>query len=616
MDVAVRFHRHLALYLSNPESSDLLQTQLWLSDQAWLATPYGDFELFSEEFSSSETILFSPPGKPHTGVANENQPIANLAPQLWSPIMERLCAWPTLQSSTFSQGMDLMYSDDLECPGNAIFSIEPTLIPSASDTQNLETTLNEVFLTPEEVSREFETQSIEIKPAPGVSSMIRETVLSIAIIALPPLPLNSETAGEGLGSIVLGPSPNTPASGSPQQVNELEIITESPALPEICSTLRCSEVNSSLKTVLASGVPPKTSDNQISETYSVDKDRRPGVMHSEGLQQPTEREADRQLSLTYNQSHFNPHSTVERPKSSERVEMLDLTDSLPGVFTPANNFAQSTKPCPVGAHQDLPSPFQALSHIAMSNRKSVDDDTPLGESNLLVSHDDASQANPQESGSHDHRGAMSDDPTPVDDKEPLCPLKLEARPRWHGSQSRKRSNINLNQGMWYWKLSTLTKAYERDPEERDSPESPSRKRKKIQTFTQPAGLSEGSTRPIRRQPRRREDYIDYSKDKAIAQEIFEDDPGLDDLLDQALKNFTSAAQSQAVDTEKRRESNKNEPDKRFRQQWEEIMESLSTISEKQKSFQKALDQWSKKVIKPRDVKRAVNQAAYWDKRES
>ena len=171
------------------------------------------------------------------------------------------------------------------------------------------------------------------------------------------------------------------------------------------------------------------------------------MMHSEGLQEPTEREADRQLSLTYNQSYLNPNSTAEPPKSPERMEILDLTDSVPVVFTPANNFAQCTKPFPARAHLDLPSPFQALSHIAMPNKKSVDDDAPLGERNPLVSHDEASQANPQESGSHNHCGAMSNDPTPVDDEEPLCLLKLEARPHWHGSQSRKRSNINLNQGM-------------------------------------------------------------------------------------------------------------------------------------------------------------------------
>ena len=47
--------------------------------------------------------------------------------------------------------------------------------------------------------------------------MIRETVLSIIIIALPLLPLNSEIAGEGLSSIILGLSPNAPpASGSSQ----------------------------------------------------------------------------------------------------------------------------------------------------------------------------------------------------------------------------------------------------------------------------------------------------------------------------------------------------------------------------------------------------------------
>ena len=142
------------------------------------------------------------------------------------------------------------------------------------------------------------------------------------------------------------------------------------------------------------------------------------------------------------------------------------------------------------------------------------------------------------------------------------------------------------------------KCSQRNTEERDGPEPPGRKRRKAQTFIQPDGLSKGSARAIRRQPRVREDYIDYSKDKAIAQEIFEDDPDLDDLFDQASINFTSATQSQAVNAEKRRESNKNKADKRFRQQWEEIMESSSSVLEKQKSFQQALDKWSKRVMKP------------------
>ena len=160
------------------------------------------------------------------------EPIANLAPQLWSPIMEGLCAWPTLQSSTFPLGMDLMYSNDLKDLGNAIFSVEPSLVPNVLNTRNLETTLDEALLTPEEVSREFETQSAEIKLAFGLSGMTQETVLSIAITAPPTLSLDSKIACEGLGSIVPGFSPNTPpATGSLQQVNEPETLTESPVLP-------------------------------------------------------------------------------------------------------------------------------------------------------------------------------------------------------------------------------------------------------------------------------------------------------------------------------------------------------------------------------------------------
>ena len=81
------------------------------------------------------------------------------------------------------------------------------------------------------------------------------------------------------------------------------------------------------------------------------------------------------------------------------------------------------------------------------------------------------------------------------------------------------------------------KRLQRNTEERDGSEPQGRKCRKAQTFIQPDGLSKGSARAIRRQPRVREDYIDYSKDKAIAQEIFEDDPDLDDLLDQDFNKF-------------------------------------------------------------------------------
>ena len=145
-------------------------------------------------------------------------------------------------------------------------------------------TLDEALLTPEELSREFETQSAGIKPAPRLSGTTHKTVLSIAITALPILAIDSETAGEHLSSIVLGPFPNAPpAIGSPQQVNEPDTLTESPAMLKIRSSLYCSEVHSSLKTVPADGIILETSNHQITETSSLDKDSRPGIMRSEGL---------------------------------------------------------------------------------------------------------------------------------------------------------------------------------------------------------------------------------------------------------------------------------------------------------------------------------------------
>ena len=297
--------------------------------------------------------------------------------------MEGLRAWPTLESSTSPQGMNLMYSDDLKDPGNAIFLVEPSLVPSISDIWNLETTLDEALLTPEEVSREFETQSAEIEPTFGLSGMTQETVLFITTTALPTFPLNLETVDKGLSSIVPGSFPSTPpASGFPQQVNEPETLTESSALPKIRSSLYCSEVDSSLKIVPADGITLEISENQITETSSLDKDSRPRMIRSEGLQESTEREANRHLSLTCNQSHPSPHSTAEPPKLPERVEMVDLTGSVLGVFTSANNFSQSTKACPARACSGLLSPFQALSYTAMLNTRPVDDDTPLGERNL------------------------------------------------------------------------------------------------------------------------------------------------------------------------------------------------------------------------------------------
>ena len=75
-------------------------------------------------------------------------------------------------------------------------------------------------------------------------------------------------------------------------MNKPEILTKSLALSKICLSLYYSEVNSSLKTVLVSGVPSKISENQITETALLDKDSRSGVMRSKGLQEPTKREAN------------------------------------------------------------------------------------------------------------------------------------------------------------------------------------------------------------------------------------------------------------------------------------------------------------------------------------
>ena len=237
MDVAVRLHQHLSPCLLVSNSSDLFQTQPWPSYLAWLATtPYEDFGPFSEEFTSFKTALSSSPEKAHTGVANENQCIINLAPQLWSPIMEEgLCVWSAPQSSTFLQDIDFVPSNDLKYSENAIFLVEPSLTSSASNIRNLETILDEALLTPEDVSREFETQSAEIKPARRLSGTTQETVLSITITALPTLPLDLKIASEGSSSIVLGSSLNTPPAGiSPQQLNKPGILTKPPVLPEIC----------------------------------------------------------------------------------------------------------------------------------------------------------------------------------------------------------------------------------------------------------------------------------------------------------------------------------------------------------------------------------------------
>ena len=126
----------------------------------------------------------------------------------------------------------------------------------------------------------------------------------------------------------------------------------------------------------------ETSDNQITETSSLNEDSKPGIMRSEGLQESTGRKANRHLSLICIQSYSSPRSATEPPKLPERMEMVDLTDSVRGVFGPANNIAQSTKPCPAHTRPDLPTPFQALSYMAMPNTRPIDDDIPLGERNL------------------------------------------------------------------------------------------------------------------------------------------------------------------------------------------------------------------------------------------
>ena len=153
--------------------------------------------------------------------------------------------------------------------------------------------LDEALLTPEDVSREFETQSAEIKLASRLSGTTQETILFIIIMALPTLPLNLKTGSEGFSSIVPGPSLNAPPAGSSlQQLNKPGILTKSPVLPEICLNLYCFKVDSSLKTVLTDASTLKISDNQITETSLLDKDSKPGIIRSKGLQESTKCKAN------------------------------------------------------------------------------------------------------------------------------------------------------------------------------------------------------------------------------------------------------------------------------------------------------------------------------------
>ena len=70
------------------------------------------------------------------------------------------------------------------------------------------------------------------------------------------------------------------------------ILTKSPVLPEICSSLHCFKVDSLLKTVLTDASTLKTSDNQGTETSLLDKDSKPGIMYSKGLQESTKHKAN------------------------------------------------------------------------------------------------------------------------------------------------------------------------------------------------------------------------------------------------------------------------------------------------------------------------------------
>ena len=162
--------------------------------------------------------LFSSPKKAHTGVANKNHCITNLAPQLWLPIMEKgLRVWSAPQSSTFLPDIDFKPSNNLKDSENAIFLVKLSLTSSASNIRNLKMILDEALLTPEDVSREFKTQSAEIKPASRLSGITQETILFIIITALPTLSLNLKTASEGFSFIILGPSLNAPPAGSSLQ---------------------------------------------------------------------------------------------------------------------------------------------------------------------------------------------------------------------------------------------------------------------------------------------------------------------------------------------------------------------------------------------------------------
>ena len=155
-----------------------------------------------------------------------------------------------------------MCLNNLKDPRNTIFLVRLNLVVSILDTQNLKIIFNKALLTPEKVSKEFKTHSIEIKLAPKLSGTIQETLFFITIIVLPTLSLNLEIASEYPSFIILDPFPNISlTSGSLQQINKPKIFTNSPAMPEFYLNLHYFKVNSLLKNILANRVILETLNN-------------------------------------------------------------------------------------------------------------------------------------------------------------------------------------------------------------------------------------------------------------------------------------------------------------------------------------------------------------------
>ena len=145
----------------------------------------------------------------------------------------------------------------------------------------------------------------------------------------------------------------------------------------------CREVQTSPSGEYVDGNAPKATDGQAAGTLPSNQDDTITWMRSEEMPGSDKDEPQADLGVNPGQPPPNPQigagevGVTILPKSSERVESVDLSGPVPGVAGSAADQAPSVEPCPTRACADpLNSRHRTLLHPDIPRATPIDDDAP------------------------------------------------------------------------------------------------------------------------------------------------------------------------------------------------------------------------------------------------